>query len=138
MIHDRLVVGILDMSLSERLQMDANLTLEKAKQIVRQHEAVQKQQTTLHRGEQPSETMVSYVSSRERRGAAAESRALRRRGSSVSTARSLVGVGRAHTRVAPALLRKPPATSARRKLPTASWMPTVGFDKSLLRRSHVI
>ena len=43
MIRDRLVVGILDMSLSERLQMDADLTLEKAKQIVRQREAVQKQ-----------------------------------------------------------------------------------------------
>ena len=59
MIRDRLVLGILDMSLSERLQMDANLMLEKAKQIVRQCKAVQKQQTILHRGEQPSETMVS-------------------------------------------------------------------------------
>ena len=61
MIRDRLVVGILDTSLSERLQMNADLTLEKAKQIVRQREAVQKQQTILHRGEQPSETMVSYL-----------------------------------------------------------------------------
>ena len=61
MIRDRLVVGILDTSLSERLQMDADLALEKATQIVRQREAVQKQQTILHRGEQPSETMVSYL-----------------------------------------------------------------------------
>ena len=30
MIRDRLVVGLCDASLSERLQMDADLTLEKA------------------------------------------------------------------------------------------------------------
>ena len=35
MIHDRLVVGIRDCSPSERLQMDPDLALEKAKQIVR-------------------------------------------------------------------------------------------------------
>ena len=50
MIHDPLVVGIRDCSLSERLQMDPDLTLEKAKQIVRQCEAVQKQQTILNHG----------------------------------------------------------------------------------------
>ena len=61
MIRNRLVVGILDTSLSERLQMVADLMLDKAKQIVRQHEAVQKQQTILHCGEQPSETTVSYL-----------------------------------------------------------------------------
>ena len=44
MIHDRLVVGILDTSLSECLQMDADLILEKVKQIVRQRKGVQKQQ----------------------------------------------------------------------------------------------
>ena len=49
------------MSLSERLQMDANLMLEKAKQIVRQRKVVQKQQTILHHREQPSEMMVSYL-----------------------------------------------------------------------------
>ena len=61
MIRDCLVVGILDTFLSERLQIDTDLTLEKAKQIVRQREAVQKQQTFLHHREQPSETMVSYL-----------------------------------------------------------------------------
>ena len=40
MIRDRLVVGILDLKLSERLQMDPNLTLEKAKMLIRQSEAV--------------------------------------------------------------------------------------------------
>ena len=45
MIFDRQVVGILDTFLSEDLQMEADLTLEEVKQIVRQHKAVQKQQT---------------------------------------------------------------------------------------------
>ena len=47
MIHDRLVVGIRDTSLSERLQMDADLTLEKAKKTVRLKEAVTEQQQLL-------------------------------------------------------------------------------------------
>ena len=41
MIRDCLVVGIRDKSLSERLQMDAALTLEKAKTTIRQCEAIQ-------------------------------------------------------------------------------------------------
>ena len=36
MIRDRIVVGIRDSSLSERMQIDADLTLEKAKKMVRQ------------------------------------------------------------------------------------------------------
>ena len=43
MIRDRLIVGIRDSSLSERLQTDTALTLEKAKTVIRQHEAVQEQ-----------------------------------------------------------------------------------------------
>ena len=40
MLRDRLVVGIKDiMSLSEKLQTDAELTLDKAKRAVRQKEA---------------------------------------------------------------------------------------------------
>ena len=50
MIHDRLVVGIRDSSLSEHLQTDAALTLEKAKTIVRQREAVQEQKLILSHG----------------------------------------------------------------------------------------
>lgn len=41
MIRNRLVVGIQDTSLSEHLQLDADLTLEKAKKAFRQREAVQ-------------------------------------------------------------------------------------------------
>ena len=47
MIRDRIVVGIRDVSLSERLQMDPDLTLEKAKTVVRQREAVRDQQKVL-------------------------------------------------------------------------------------------
>ena len=47
MIRDRIVVGISDSSLSERLQMMADLTLEKAMTLVRQREAVHENQLTL-------------------------------------------------------------------------------------------
>lgn len=44
MIRDRLVVGIRDKTLSEGLQMDSELTLEKAVTKIRQHEEIKKQQ----------------------------------------------------------------------------------------------
>eukprot|EP00731_Ephydatia_muelleri_P015565 Em0008g1285a len=47
MIGDRIVVGIRDETMSKRLQLDPDLTLEKAKRIVRQQEAVQEQQKVL-------------------------------------------------------------------------------------------
>ena len=47
MIRDRLVVGIRDSALSERLQLDGNLTLDKAKTAIRQKEAVHEQQDFL-------------------------------------------------------------------------------------------
>ena len=50
MIRDRLVVGIKDSALSESLQIDADLTLEKAKKRIRQREAVQEQQQLLKGG----------------------------------------------------------------------------------------
>ena len=40
LIWDYLVVGICDSTLSERLQMEAELTLEKAKRLIGQREAV--------------------------------------------------------------------------------------------------
>ena len=43
LIRDRIVVGIRDKSLSERLQLEAELTLEKAVNFVRQKETVRKQ-----------------------------------------------------------------------------------------------
>ena len=47
MIRDRLVVGIRDTTLSEKLQLDSALTLESAKKAIRQREAVHEQQQSL-------------------------------------------------------------------------------------------
>ena len=47
MIRDRLVIGIQDLALSECLQLDLELTLEKAKMLVCQCEAVTEQQQIL-------------------------------------------------------------------------------------------
>jgi len=46
LIRDRIVVGIRDTTLSEKLQMDPNLNLQKAVNAVRQSKAVKSQQTT--------------------------------------------------------------------------------------------
>ena len=65
MIRDRLVVGILDSSLSEQLQLDAELTLEKAKKKIRQREAVGQQQQEL-KGKTPLDAAtVEAVNSRK-------------------------------------------------------------------------
>ena len=53
MIRDRIVVGIRDTGLSQRLQLDATLTLETAKKMVRQREAVQEQQELMKAGFKP-------------------------------------------------------------------------------------
>ena len=53
MVRDRIVVGIRDSSLSEKLQLDAELTLSTAVVKVRQAEEVKKQQPLL-RGEIPA------------------------------------------------------------------------------------
>ena len=55
MIRDRLVVGIRDTALSEKLQMDSALTLESAKKLIRQREAVHEQQRALKGGAQLKE-----------------------------------------------------------------------------------
>ena len=47
LIRDRIVIGIRDKALSRRLQLDADLTLEKAMRLVRQNEAVGEQQKVL-------------------------------------------------------------------------------------------
>ena len=51
LIRDRLVVGIWDTRLSEQLQLNADLTLEKAKTVVRQKEAVHEHQQVLREGD---------------------------------------------------------------------------------------
>ena len=55
MIRDTLVVGIRNAPLSERLQLDPKLTLETAKKMVHQREAVEEQQHLLKRFESEME-----------------------------------------------------------------------------------
>ena len=47
MIRDRIVVGIRNSSLSEKLQLDAGLTLDRAITQVRQAEVIEQQQPLL-------------------------------------------------------------------------------------------
>ena len=47
MIRDKIVVGLVDEQLSEKLQLDHNLTLKRAVDQARQKEAVRKQQAVV-------------------------------------------------------------------------------------------
>ena len=47
MIRDRLVVGLFDASLSEKMQLDPELTLDKTIALARQSEAIHKQQSVV-------------------------------------------------------------------------------------------
>ena len=61
LIKDRIVVGLRDRKLSEKLQLDTQLTLEKAISLAWQSETVKKQQPILH-GEQPEKIDRVYDS----------------------------------------------------------------------------
>ena len=61
MIRDRLVVGIKDVKLSERLQLDNALTLEKAIAEARQTETVRQQQPLLRGGTESKSTSEAPV-----------------------------------------------------------------------------
>ena len=68
MIRDRLVVGIRDSSLSEHLQMDAALMLEKAKTAIRQQETVQEHQLILSNGDKvDQQSAINYVKEKPHR-----------------------------------------------------------------------
>ena len=54
MLRDRLVVGIRDTALSKRLQMDHELTLDKAMKPIRKREAVKEQHQQLQGGSKTS------------------------------------------------------------------------------------
>ena len=53
LIRDRIVVGIKDRRLSEKLQLDPKLTLEKATQQVKHSELVRSQQGIIHGNSEP-------------------------------------------------------------------------------------
>ena len=61
MIRDRIVVGLLDAGLSMKLQLDPELTLEKATAAARQNESVKRQQGVVRAEQKPSnvEAMTS-------------------------------------------------------------------------------
>ena len=71
LLRDRIVVGIADRALSERMQLDSKLTLETAKNQVRQKEAVTEQHRQLQNGDAGSKAnpiVLSQVAGRARRG----------------------------------------------------------------------
>lgn len=65
LVRDRLVVGIKDQKLSARLQLDADLTLQKALETVRQVESVRQQQAELN----PDKSTVNKVAAARQQGA---------------------------------------------------------------------
>ena len=60
MIRDRIVVGIRDNSLSQKMQLEPNLTLIKAIELARQSESVKKQQPTV-RGQEKEQMAVEVI-----------------------------------------------------------------------------
>ena len=67
LIRDNLVVGIHDETLSEKLQLDAKLTLDKAVTAVHQSEAIKSQQSTV-RGENVKDSIPSKIAIHQRGG----------------------------------------------------------------------
>ena len=65
MICDRLVVGIRDRKLSERLQLDDNLTLDEAVRQVHQSETVHQQQSLLREEETRQLVLINAVKGTE-------------------------------------------------------------------------
>ena len=61
LIRDRIVVGIRDTDLSEKLQLDPQLDLQKAVNAVRQRETIKKQQATLQGMTTPTEGTIDAV-----------------------------------------------------------------------------
>ena len=64
MIRDRIVVGLLDENLSMKLQLDPELTLEKATAAARQHESVRQQQEVIRGGQTPVSVEAAVQSKR--------------------------------------------------------------------------
>ena len=68
LIRDRIVVGIRDASLSERLQMDLELTLEEAKTVIQQREAVREQQVTIKGDRLEAPQLLEAVEQKNHKG----------------------------------------------------------------------
>ena len=122
MIRDRLVVGIRDDALSERLQLNAKLTLEEAKVKIRQKEAVHEQNETLKGADKANPIVLdSMQRSRADRQPAANSyrrfpanRSMENKMKTVVTGDVHV-VGEAHTLGIDAQQKQPLVIHAKRK-----------------------
>lgn len=79
LIRDRIVVGIRDTELSEKLQLEADLTLEKATTKVRQSEAVHRQQRDL-RGSSEADPICIEAVHKQRLGRSRDFKEDRREG----------------------------------------------------------
>ena len=66
MIRDRLVMGIRDKAISEKLQLEADLTLERANVMLRHREAVHEQQQVLKEAMNSSVTITPDASTHRR------------------------------------------------------------------------
>ena len=65
LLRNRIVVGIRDVALSERLQLDADLTLDKVKREMRQKEAVKQYSRQVQEGSKREPIVVEEVNSRK-------------------------------------------------------------------------
>ncbi|XP_037572269.1 uncharacterized protein LOC119454393 [Dermacentor silvarum] len=74
LIRDWLVVGLLDLGLNEKLQLDSKLTLQSAVKIARNSEFVKKQQNELRDGTEGGAAVEELRRSKERRNHAGAQR----------------------------------------------------------------
>ena len=65
MIRDRIVIGLCDSALSEKLQLESDLTLEKAITLARNREAVRKQQPVVRADTSSNIDTINYSSKRK-------------------------------------------------------------------------
>ena len=85
MIRDRIVVGLLDANLSMKLQMDPELTLEKATTAARQSELVKTQQDVVRGETKPNVDAVESKRPEEKRGKQPQNRFTSRHSSTAET-----------------------------------------------------
>lgn len=66
MIQDRIVVGVKDATLSEKMQLESTLTLEKAVKMARESESVKKQQDVIRSGQRSMSTEIDAIGAKVR------------------------------------------------------------------------
>ena len=66
MIRDRIVVGVKDATLSEKMQLESTLTLEKAVKMARESESVKKQQDVIRSGQRSMSTEIYAIGAKFR------------------------------------------------------------------------